>query len=151
MSDHGHHHEPTTATMRAMSATASWLDRLNRWWKRGLIVVAVLVAVRGVYEWGETAYGVVGDFGPLQTQFRAHRAAFDGHVEEFVGHEEAHQGEHGEFHRLADTLLRAIGSLKERTDTVATRQQWLACLEGQDRDREAGRPVRDCEPFGGAP
>lgn len=141
--------EPDTRTMRF----ARVAEKLETWKKVAIAVPVLVVALYGVMGAGEDAWNVVKGFGPLETRVRDHVGAYEEHVEDYAGHEQAHAGEHGEFHALSDTLLRALEGLKERTDSVAIRQQWLACISGQDRDREAGRPVRDCTPLGsgGAP
>lgn len=135
----------------ATGKASGLLSRLPDWAKVVAAVGFFLTLLSGAVTLGQAAYNAVEGFGPLETQFRTHRGDFQDHVEVFVDHEIAHQGEHGEFHALEDTLLQSFIRLNERMDTVFTRQRWIMCMDGQVADRENGVPVRDCTPFGGAP
>lgn len=136
-----------TRTMKVVRVA----EKLSAWKKIALAIPVLVVALYGVMGAGEAAWGAIQGFGPLETRVRDHVGDYEEHVEAFDGHEEAHSGEHGEFHALSDTLLRSLDGLVQRFDTVRMRQDWILCLEGQQRDRDAGRPVRDCTPYGGPP
>lgn len=134
-----------------MRRAANYTDHLTSWRKVAANAVWVLGVLGAVVFWGGQALRAVKGFGPLEVQFRSHVGEYTDHVEEAGATVRELDSDLHTILEQNDVVQRQLGTVLERLDTLSTEQRWAQCIRERDRDIDAGRPARECRPFGGGP